>query len=186
MLKINMRLINLLIIFIIMMISIVFTAKANAVYTGTYMFTEDGNDNDVDSVEDHINKWFSDNSILYKSDLELIGKLEENEAGQNDDFSFVWSNSDHKSGIWSSNEPVRFYSVKGGTQYAMYWVDPALETGIFSTENLLNKGGNIPALSHISFWTNNNTYDTTPTPEPGTIILLGLGLLGLTYTQRKK
>jgi len=184
MLKINMKLINLLIIFMIMMISIIFTAKANATYTGTYMFTENGNDNNIDSVEARINKWFSDNSILYKSDLEFIGKLEAKEAGQNDDFSFVWSNSDHKSGVWSSNEPVKFYSVKGGTQYAMYWVDPALDTGIFSTENVLNKGGNIPALSHISFWTNNNVYSQTP--EPGTMLLLGLGLLGLSYTQRKK
>lgn len=182
------RIISIL-IFIVLMSLIVpdRNAKAGPSYDtnklGQWMFTVNGNDNEkyLDDIEDHINQWFSDNNILYKSDLEFLEKLEDKDEGKSGDFSFYWNNGSHKSGSWVSlNEEVKFYSIKAGNQYAMYWVGDNIFEGSFNTEQeLLGKD-----LSHITFWTNNNTY--TSTPEPATMLLLGLGLLGVAYTSRKE
>jgi hypothetical protein len=142
----------------------------------------DGNDNNINDVENEINKWFGERNILYQSDLRMLMKLEDKDAGKDDDFSFYF-NSDNKSGTWFSNESVKFYSVKGGNQYAMYWLDPSLIEGYFSMEHIFLKNGKNPDLSHITFWTNDNIYK--PTPEPSTIILFCVGLLCLSHINRK-
>lgn len=164
-------------------------STAFASYTGTYMFTATGNDKEqyTESIEDRVNQWFLDNGILYESDLEFLKKLEDGDEGGDENFSFCWSDATHTSGSWTSeNKEVKFYSVKAGDQYAMYWVGENVFNGLFSTEHLFVGTNNNPALSHITFWTNNNTYTEQPIPEPSTFILVGLGLLFFVHKGRQK
>ena len=142
-------------------------AALSSIYTGTYMFTASGNDDNIDEVESLINQWFSINNIHHHAELTYLGK---DDVGGG------------KTGEWYWEEPVKYYSVKGGNQYSVFWVDPSQTTGKWSTEFLLNGGGNHPDMSHISFWTNEDTYDTHPTPEPSTVALMSLGLASLVGT----
>jgi len=186
MIKINFKLLTFTLLILFMMTFIIVIADAGPIepsYSGEWMFTVNGNDNNVDDVENKINKWFDDKDILYHSDLEMLMKLEDKDAGKDGDFLFYFDN-DKKSGTWYSSESVKFYSVKGSDQYAMYWVNPSLKEGLFSMEHIFKNGKN-PDLSHITFWTNNNTYETTSTPEPSTMALFFAGLLSLSFINRK-
>lgn len=152
--------------------------NASPVYTGTYMFTVSGNDNDVNNVEQLVNQWFSDRG-MDDVDLNFSMKLEEGQFGL-DGYGY----SGTKSGTWFAPSLVDFYSVKGGNQYAMYWVNPALSSGLFTTSHLVNGGGKNPTLSHISFWTSERGYNETP--ELSTLTLFMLGLFAMTRYYNKK
>ncbi|MFT6980311.1 MAG: hypothetical protein ACJARK_001820, partial [Marinobacter psychrophilus] len=69
--------------------------------------------------------------------------------------------------------------LKGGSaETAAYFFDDTRvdeEGGGAWTVSFLNTGSRVPALSNISLYVRNGTE----VPEPGTIALLGLGLLGL-------
>lgn len=58
-----------------------------------------------------------------------------------------------------------------------------------TTEGGIDIGLSGKNISHISFWTdakNNPITSASPTPEPSTMMLMGLGLLGFTRLTRKK
>ena len=58
----------------------------------------------------------------------------------------VTSSTDQKTGTWKitpSSYGFGFYSVKGGPEFALYYVDPAQSEGLWTTAHLLNNGGNI-------------------------------------------
>lgn len=157
---------------------------ASPSYTGTYMFTAGGNDKakNIDQIEDLINQWFSDEGLLYQADMEYLGKIEEDGSTEGGNFDVFWGDDTHTNGTWLAPELVKYYSVKAGPRYSMYFVDPEITTGLFSTEYELKS----KTMSHISFWTNQGSYRTpSPTPEPTTSVLFGLGLLVLVGLNRK-
>jgi len=91
---------------------------------------------------------------------------------------------DYLSGNWILDNPyeIGFYAVKGGPEFAFYFVFPYTESGMWSTTHLENPGGQIPALSHLSVL----AEQVTPVPEPGMVILLGIGLIGLAFYSRRR
>lgn len=159
-------------------------------YSGQYLFTV------TEPKNDNPNQWDADNRAAiitaineaigydYLS-LDLFGKYPDN-----DDLIDATFNAENFEesymGTWATKtgENVEFYTVKGATEWALYWLgEGGANEGFWSTAHLQNNGGNIPTISHFSLW--NATTPENPIPEPSTVFLLGLGLLGILGLGRK-
>ena len=137
----------------------------------TYLGTFSGNDHVAD-VE----------SAVGTTGLTL---LEKSDNGGQTNFLFNGSSNDPdgtKTGTWEyipGNAIVRYMSVKAGNQFALYEYDPTRSSGNYSTENLSVGKGNIPGLSHLSFFSGSGPGSGSPVPEPSTIALFGAGVFAL-------
>jgi len=93
---------------------------------------------------------------------------------------------DWTSGSWTIEDPfaLGFYTVKGATNWALYFVpEPYKSSGFWTTAHLEKGSGDFfPQISHLSAL----STKTTPVPEPGMVILLGIGLIGLAFYSRKR
>jgi len=116
-----------------------------------------------------LGKWDTDNTVWENN----------NNPGFTGDFS-------GSSGTWNASGSTQlnnsiFYSIKAGSDnsgggFELYFANGDT-SGTWNTSGLSNHG-----LSHVSFWAAENN----PVPEPTTMLLFGLGLLGVAGVSRKK
>ncbi len=159
-------------------------------YSGYYIGTVLSNQDDKGALESLIQKYFDDLSYEISSiDKIDIDDGEPYESGATT--ILIDSGTDSKSGSWelSNSYVAEFYTVKAATEFALYYVDPEVNSGLWWTGHLLTPNGkNIPGISHFSavYTEGNNQPPENLVPEPATMILMGVGLLGLGFGLRKK
>ena len=72
-------------------------------------------------------------------------------------------------GSFTSTVPISAVFVKGGTDDKTDLYDPPVTSGTFNNTGLLNEGGQVPAISHVTFCTGpTSTPSTTPPTTPST------------------
>ncbi len=175
---------------------------SNSDFTGYYIGTVIDDNDDPSDILNLARLFFNDNDFVFsgtaKTEVDNGLAVPENMSDPYISIIFdAWKDNNQLEPIGGSwtlvnaevNQEISFYTVKGADEYALYFVDPVAITGSFITDHVLTKNGNIPALSHFTgAITIGETTGEPPhvIPEPGTMMLLGLGLLGFAGVVRRK
>ena len=162
-----------------------------------YIGTFSGNDRNENVLEDLIQYFLgTDYSISAYAKVDgTTGSSSSDDAVGGLSFELYDTADDTKSGKWkiteaesrdyAPNEKINFYSVKGGTEFALYYVNPQQSAGTWTTAHVENNGGNQPDISHFSV-VRTSGLETSETPEPATLLLFGFSLIWLAGMVRKK
>jgi len=101
------------------------------------------------------------------------------------EFGFTFGAGGTGTGTWTytpgAGDPViTAFVAKGGDAFNLFSTGGLYTNVAFFTPN--NASGGPAGLSHLSFY---DTDGDQPLPEPGSLALLGLGLLGIVMTRRR-
>jgi hypothetical protein len=118
-----------------------------------------------------------------------FGEIEINPAYSSIDgseFSFTFGEGGTGTGFWTytpgAGDPVIMaFIAKGSNAFNLFSTMGDYTDVAFYTPN--NPSGGPAGLSHMSFYNSGDDYQV---PEPGTLALLGLGLLGIGAARRRK
>lgn len=168
--------------------------------------SKNGNDTVYSSPQgfDNCGVWAGDDLIS-----PVIAKYNFGSSGINTEISDNYSDFDPdlisfalESKSWSydqgADDPnIRFWVAKGGDAFNLFWFIDENDAGKCSGSDLLSFGcldsaqavtsgtWEVPqdkGLSHLTFF---NSAPSVPVPEPGSLALLGLGLIGLRFARRR-
>ena len=151
---------------------------------------------------------FNNLNLTWGTDWQFLAKDETDTAGSGTGtfggINFTLSSTAGTSGSWTltgvdtngagtpPDLPLFFDFVgmlKGSDSYALYLFDDVKFDGNDGgswTISFLNNGGQIPALSHLNLYIREGDDPGQEIPEPGTLALLGLGLIGISTLRRRK
>lgn len=132
------------------------------------------NDNDIAGIETLYNATTKAGRNIH---LRLITKSDDDDFG---DFGSITGDGG-QSGTWHlPGHIVDYISVKAGTEFKLVKLTTPGTTGDWSTLNILNRGGQRPDLSHVSFF-----GGVIPEPATWAMMIAGFGLVGGAMRRRR-
>jgi hypothetical protein len=160
-----------------------------AMSTPTYLGTFSGNDDaiTVNTIISSLGGYTGPNPVYQLCKVELTQVWDGSTQYCTSNSAFSVTATSHKyendlpiegvGGTWTGLA-TDILAIKAGNSFDLYWYHPAATSGEWSTVTHLESKG----LSHITWYGGS----TTSVPEPGTLLLLGAGLVGIAAVRRAR